>query len=141
MAKYVIDSATLTAIGDAVRGQEGTAEDIPVSSLATRIAALQSGGGGSELVTVTLYLWGGTPTICYQSADGPTVVSSVPGEELTLEVVKDSILVIEYSGSTYYVIRGGSGYEELYDGNDWENHRYAIMLTFYESGSVTYEEV
>lgn len=46
MSKYVIDSTTLVAIGDAVREKEGTTEPILVSDLATRISAIETGGGG-----------------------------------------------------------------------------------------------
>ena len=46
MSKYVIDSSTLTSIGDAIRFQEGTTEPIPVHLLYNRILALETGGGG-----------------------------------------------------------------------------------------------
>jgi hypothetical protein len=46
MAKVFIEESTLTAIGDAIREKEGTAELVPVTDMATRISAIQSGGGG-----------------------------------------------------------------------------------------------
>jgi len=51
MAKVFIEETTLTAIGDAIRGKEGTTELIPVPDMATRISAIQGGGsgGGGEL--------------------------------------------------------------------------------------------
>ena len=49
MSKYVIDSTTLVAIGDAVREKEGTTAPIAVNQLATRISAIETGGGGTEL--------------------------------------------------------------------------------------------
>lgn len=45
MSKYVIDSTTLVAIGDAVREKEGTTAPIAVNQLATRISAIETGGG------------------------------------------------------------------------------------------------
>jgi hypothetical protein len=46
MAKVFIEETTLTAIGDAIRGKEGTSDLVPVNDMATRISAI-SGGGGS----------------------------------------------------------------------------------------------
>ena len=48
MAKVFIEETTLTAIGDAIRGKEGTTELIPVPDMATRISAIQGGGGGGS---------------------------------------------------------------------------------------------
>lgn len=45
MAKVFIEESTLTAIGDAIRGKEGTTELVPVTDMATRITSLPSGGG------------------------------------------------------------------------------------------------
>lgn len=70
MAKVFIEESTLTAIGDAIRGKEGTADLVPVIDMAMRIADLPSegGGGGDEPtsyeLTLTDYLhyafYGGT---------------------------------------------------------------------------------
>ena len=43
MAKVFIEESTLTAIGDAIRGKEGTSELIPVNDMATRISAIETG--------------------------------------------------------------------------------------------------
>ena len=43
MAKVFIQESTLTAIGDAIRGKEGTSELIPVNDMATRISAIETG--------------------------------------------------------------------------------------------------
>ena len=48
MAKVFIEETTLTNIGNAIRDKEGTSELIPVTDMATRIAAIESGGGGAE---------------------------------------------------------------------------------------------
>jgi hypothetical protein len=46
MAKVFIEETTLTAIGDAIRGKEGTTALVPVNDMATRISAIETGGGG-----------------------------------------------------------------------------------------------
>lgn len=46
MAKVIIDEATLTDIGNAIREQEGSTALIPTSDIASRIRALTSGGSG-----------------------------------------------------------------------------------------------
>ena len=43
MAKYSIDSATLTGIADAIRAKEGSTGVIPVPEIPSRIAAIQTG--------------------------------------------------------------------------------------------------
>ena len=43
MAKYSIDSTTLTGIGDAIRAKEGSTGVIPVPDIPSRIAAIQTG--------------------------------------------------------------------------------------------------
>ena len=48
MAKVFIEETTLTAIGDAIRGKEGTTALVPVNDMATRITSLPSGGGGGN---------------------------------------------------------------------------------------------
>ena len=52
MAKYSIDSATLTGIADAIRAKEGSTGAIPVSDIPSRIAAIQTGADVSG-VTAT----------------------------------------------------------------------------------------
>ena len=51
MAKVFIEETTLTAIGDAIRGKEGTTELIPTTEMATRIDAIETGGGGGDIFT------------------------------------------------------------------------------------------
>lgn len=43
MAEYLIQDTTLTAIGDAIRAQDGTSDQIPVADIASRIAAIKTG--------------------------------------------------------------------------------------------------
>jgi hypothetical protein len=56
MAKVLIEETTLTAIGDAIRGKENSADLVPVNDMATRISAIQ--GGGSELPEAAFILTG-----------------------------------------------------------------------------------
>ena len=52
MAKYSIDSTTLTGIADAIREKDGSTGAIPVSDIPSRIAAIQTGPDVSN-VTAT----------------------------------------------------------------------------------------
>lgn len=54
MAKVFIEETTLTNIGNAIRDKEGTSELIPVTDMATRIAAIESGGGGAEVTELSI---------------------------------------------------------------------------------------
>ena len=52
MAKYSIDSTTLTGIADAIRAKEGSAVVIPVSDIPSRIANIQTGHDVSGVTAV-----------------------------------------------------------------------------------------
>lgn len=59
MSKYVIDSATLVSIGDAVREKDGTTAAILVKDIPARILAIETGGGsggGVELPEEAYYV-------------------------------------------------------------------------------------
>lgn len=43
MAEYLIQDTTLTAIGDAIREKEESSDPIPVSEIASRIVAIETG--------------------------------------------------------------------------------------------------
>ena len=58
MAKVFIEETTLTAIGDAIREKEGTTELVPVNDMATRISAIETGGGGAGVPEEALSLTG-----------------------------------------------------------------------------------
>lgn len=60
MAKVFIEETTLTAIGDAIRGKEGTTELVPVTDMATRITSLPSGGGGEDVFTAEDFTFTGS---------------------------------------------------------------------------------
>lgn len=48
MAKYVIDSTTLTAIADSIRAKKGTTANIIPENMATEIGSITTSGGGSD---------------------------------------------------------------------------------------------
>jgi hypothetical protein len=54
MAKVLIEETTLTAIGDAIRGKEGTTDLVPVNDMATRISAIETGGGTDDAPDIEL---------------------------------------------------------------------------------------
>lgn len=58
MAKVFIEETTLTNIGNAIRDKEGSSALIPVTDMATRIAAISGGGGDSNLPEEALVLSG-----------------------------------------------------------------------------------
>ena len=68
MAKIFIEETTLTSIGDAIRGKEGSTELVPVNDMATRITNLPSGGsGGNEPTDEELTISGKITNLNYQA--------------------------------------------------------------------------
>ena len=53
--KYFIEESTLTGIGDAIRGKNGTSDLIPVIALADAITNLPTGGGGLPSAITTAF--------------------------------------------------------------------------------------
>lgn len=58
MSKYVIDSTTLSDIGDAIRTKNGSTDLIPVVQLANEILALDASGGGGEIEALVIDVTG-----------------------------------------------------------------------------------
>lgn len=52
MADYLIKGETLTGIADAIRSKTGSSAPVAVSSMASQIAGIEAGGGGSSDVTI-----------------------------------------------------------------------------------------
>ena len=95
-------------------------------------------GGGLETVNVNITVYG-EGTVYYQSPDGVQSVGSPYGEDF--EVVKGSMVIFVHEGSTYLLNRGGGGYEVVYDnGGSYYGYSCAV-LSFYEDGSVVFEQV
>ena len=80
MAEYLIQSTTLSAIGDAIRAKDGTANQIPVPDIAARILAIQTAGA----------------TLTITAPAGATVTAAMGGESYTK--VADSSGVAVFSG-------------------------------------------
>lgn len=59
MSKIFIEESTLTAIGNAIRGKEGTTAAIPVSNMAARITAIQPGGSSEPYFSDSELTFGG----------------------------------------------------------------------------------
>lgn len=94
--KWLIDPLLLTSIGDAIREKEGSSGTIPVSSLASRVAAIST---GIEVQTTsgtfkTSSKGAATVTCGFQ----PDVVSISMGETSGGEVYTVAIPFLEYSG-------------------------------------------
>lgn len=51
MSERLIQVSTLTEIADAIRDKKGTVNPIPVSSYASEIATIETGGGGGGMLT------------------------------------------------------------------------------------------
>lgn len=94
-------------------------------------------GGGMETVNVTFTIYG-NGTIYYMGTDGIATLTS-PYEQ-TVEVVKNSPVMIIYDGSTALVIQDGSGFTNHYE-NAWQYSGHSCcVLSFYEDGNVLYAE-
>lgn len=81
MAKVFIEEATLTAIGDAIRGKEGTSDLVPVNDMASRITSLPSGGGDIEVEPIVLkgqcqYTCANTVASAYIEKFGNTITTT-----------------------------------------------------------------
>lgn len=113
MSKIFIEESTLTAIGDAIRGKEGTTELVPVTDMATRITAIQS---GSDPVIESLEITSnGTYTATECDGYSPITVN-VPqdgaptADELTL------------TGNCYWTFANGGQW-------DWFIKKYGNQIT------------
>ena len=82
MAKYSIESSTLTNIANAIRAKTGGTENIPVSGFASQIAGISTGKSG---IKVTLIMEGYNAT---GTANGVPFSESTPTE---IEVINGSI--------------------------------------------------
>lgn len=80
MAEYLIQGTTLSAIGDAIREKDGTADQIPVPDIAARILAIQTAGA----------------TLTITAPSGATVTAAMGDESYTK--VADSSGVAVFSG-------------------------------------------
>ena len=85
----------LTAIGDAIRGKEGTTEPIPLNDMATRITNLPSGGGDNEPTDAELVLGGNQQ---YRFAGGAfDWVINQYGNRITTRNLSECSYMFQYS--------------------------------------------
>lgn len=113
MAKVFIEETTLTSIGNAIRGKEGTTELIPTTEMASRITAIQ---GGSDPVIESLEITSNGTYTAPEGVDGYSPIKvSVPqdgaptDEELT--------------------IKGACAHRFRYGGWDWFIEKYGDRIT------------
>lgn len=112
MAKVFIEETTLTAIGDAIRGKEGTTELVPVNDMATRISSIQ---GGSDPVIESLEI----------KSNGTYTATDCDGySPITVNVPQDgapSEEELTFSGVCDYLFRNGNW--------DWFVEKYKDKIT------------
>lgn len=102
MAKIFIEETTLTAIGDAIRGKEGTTELVPVNDIAARISAIQT--GSDPIIEALEITSNGTYTATDCDGYSPITVN-VPQEGGPPEEA--------------FTITGNCSYRLAYDGWSW----------------------
>ena len=129
MAKVFIEETTLTAIGDAIRGKEGTTELVPVNDMATRISSIQT---GSDPVIESLEI----------TSNGTYTATDCDGySPITVNVPQDGAPTDEE-----LVVTGDCQYRFGQDGWNWLIDKYGNRITtknitnclgmFYSSGEL-----
>lgn len=112
MAKVFIEETTLTAIGDAIRGKEGTTALVPVTDMATRITDLQT---GSDPVIKSLEI----------TSNGTYTATDCDGySPITVNVPQDGAPTDEE-----LTITGNCTYRFALGGWDWFIDKYANRIT------------
>lgn len=82
MAEYLIQGETLTAIGDAIRAQDGSTALIPPGDMPAKIAAIETGGGGK---TYSYY-----DDVCFYDYDGTLVYSCTLVDAQTMTALPEA---------------------------------------------------
>ena len=121
MAKVFIEESTLTAIGDSIRGKEGTSELIPVNDMATRISAIET---GSDPVINPLEV----------TANGTYTATDCDGySPITVNVPQDGAPT-----DADLTITGHCMYKFGYDGWNWFINKYGNRITTNNISSAVY---
>lgn len=110
MAKVFIEETTLTNIGNAIRGKEGTTELIPVNDMATRITAIQS---GAEVEALEI-----TSNGTYTAPEGTGY------SPITVNVPQDGAPT-----DGELIIKGNCSYRFSNDGWNWVIKKYGNRIT------------
>lgn len=119
MAKIFIEESTLTSIGDAIRGKEGTTELIPTTEMASRITAIEGGGGEPNLLDIEITsngVYDVTDAEGYEEYDGfGQVTVNVP---------------LEGAPTSYeLIVTGDCSYRFANGGWDWFIKKYRDRIT------------
>ena len=121
MAKVFIEETTLTAIGDAIRGKEGTTALVPVNDMATRITSLQT---GSDPVIKSLEI----------TSNGTYTATDCDGySPITVNVPQDGAPT-----DAELTITGSCSYRFAYDGWNWVIDNYGNRITTNNISSAVY---
>lgn len=120
MAKVFIEETTLTAIGDAIRGKEGTTALVPVNDMATRITSLQT---GSNPVIKSLEI----------TSNGTYTATDCDGySPITVNVPQDGAPTDEE-----LTLTGDCNYRFAYEGWNWFIDKYRDRITTKDISSAT----
>lgn len=110
MAKVFIEETTLTNIGNAIRDKEGSSALIPVTDMATRIAAIESGGGGAEVTELSI-----TSNGTYTAPEGigySPVIVNVPQDgsppESAFSIEGNSMYMFAYNCWNWFIEQYGN---------------------------------
>lgn len=125
MAKYAIDSTTLTGIADAIRERAGTNAEIATNKMAEAILAIK-GGMSLNVVTATalpdtvtdgqiVVITETNPGTVYIDTDEP---SNPETGDVWIEVASGASAALELTGESPY-LRNGLANVKQYDGNTW----------------------
>lgn len=97
MAKVFIEETTLTAIGDAIRGKDGTSDLIPVTEMSSRISAIPSGGGDSGIPEEAFHFSGDAANLFQNNWDW---FIEMYGNKITTSALQSTASMFRYSKVT-----------------------------------------
>lgn len=126
MAKYAIDSTTLTGIADAIREKTKTTASVQTSQMAEAILAIKGGGVELDVVTASslpatvtdgqiVVITDTTPGTVYIDTDAP---ASPESGDVWVTVAAEATVKLELTEESPY-LRGGLTAAAQWDGNAW----------------------
>ena len=107
MADYLILDTTLAAIGNAIRAKEGSSALIPVSEIASRIAAIETGATGAAV----------------QRKSGTITTGSFRNDTVTCGFKPDLVVLHRSEGSTNNAFSCAAAFAE-----DTRKSKFALAL-------------
>ena len=145
MAKYSIEDTTLTGIGDAIRAKEGSSGTIPVTQIASRISAIET---GKDVSSVTATADDGTTAYEFLSVSPSSRVYGLGGHNLT--IIDDDINLVEQNpallgpefsrqvGVSYMRYLGNSNFMSASFGNGVnERSAWGVRVQYFGYGKMT----